>query len=296
MRQAYRCDRCSRSARDERTHMTESRAHHRPGGDPLRRFVPICVVALVASCGGSTDGAVLDIVLDDFAFEMRSSTTTGPVLIEAENRGETMHEVKVFRLSDDNGLQEALAHYEDGAENAAPWMHPVAEMSIINPGIRSGFVANLSEPGTYLFACTFPDSEFTLHAALGMLATLEVNDGGSDRVAPEPETTIRIAESDPVVPPLKAGERIVAFQNLSGVPADVSILDSSEAAIDEFEAWVGDGQQGPPPLTVFGGGSVPAGQIRIFKVDLPAGEHRLLTTLRHSSDDLEDRFTTLTVL
>ncbi|MFP5225233.1 MAG: hypothetical protein ACLGH3_06745 [Actinomycetota bacterium] len=262
----------------------------------MYRFASFALAVSLTACGGATDGSRLEVTLTDFSFKMRATTTPGPVLVEAVNRGETMHEIRVFALEGSKGLADAQAYFEDGGGSPADWMKPIAEMSIINPGIRSGFVADLSDPGTYLFACTFPDSEFTLHAARGMLATLEVDGQPSGRVAPEPQTTIRIGESAPTVPELTSGRRLVAFQNMTAVPADVSIMSSNEAAIDEFEDWVGNGQVGDPPLTTYGGGSVPPGQIRIFEVDLPPGQYRLLTTLRHSSDDLEDRFTELTVI
>lgn len=262
----------------------------------MRKLVVVALsITFIGACAGKTDPSSVSITLTDFDISAPVTATTGPTLLRVRNQGDSMHELRAFELTGGKGLEEARAHFEDGADSPAPWMRQVADLSVINPGIQAGIVANLSVPGTYLLACLFPDTGFTSHAALGMLATLEVGEG-SGRVAPEPQTTIRITDDRPSLPTLTEGKRLIAFDNTTAVIADAAILDARGAGIDDLDGWIGSGQRGEPPLTIFGGAAVPPGQIRIIEVTLPPGEYRLLTTLRHSEDDLEDRFTPFSVI
>lgn len=264
----------------------------------MKQFaVALSALALLAGCGREAADASLRLTLSEYAIAIEGTATTGPTLLRVSDAGDQIHELRVSRLSEGKSLADARAYYEDGGDGLTDWMTPIVTTSLLSPGIRTGVVAEFDLPGTYLFLCGLPDAEFTPHAALGMMTALEVAAAtGEIPTAPTPDATIALTQQAPTWPPLAKGEQLLAFRNTTPLPIDVAVIDGSRAELDELDAWIGGGQVGEAPLAFFGGASIDPGAVATVLFDLDPGTYRLLTTIRHSDDDLEDRFTAFTVI
>lgn len=264
---------------------------------PLKQFpVALSMLLGLTGCRGSSGPAEPLATLTEYAISMTGTLETGRNLVRVRDDGEQVHELRIARLDVGKTLEDARAYFEDGGEGPAPWMTPIAATSMITPGVSTGIVADLDVAGTYLFRCDVFDARFTPHAALGMLTAVEVAPGSAPRDAGAPDLTVPVTDQDPTIHAFAAGERRIAFENRTGVRIDVAILDGGTAEIDALDEWLSEGQPGTSPITFHGGADVPAGATREILVDLAPGTYRLLTTLHHADDDLEDRFTPVTVI
>ncbi len=117
------------------------------------------------------DAAVVDVELEDGAFELDPSRASGPaVVLEGRNTGERDHEMLVLRLDDDVTtdalLREPGPALPEGITFVGQVTVPVDEEATLT-------LVDL-EPGIYTLVCLLPDPTGVPDLALGMEANLRV--------------------------------------------------------------------------------------------------------------------------
>lgn len=122
----------------------------------LRSFRPALTAVLLmalAGCGGSGDSQSVDATAREYAFQgIPETLKAGPTTFSIDNEGSEVHEIHVFRLSEDVGaVSELLNRSQDEAQDK---MTSVG-MASADPGDQRSFDADL-DAGRYAAVCLIP--------------------------------------------------------------------------------------------------------------------------------------------
>lgn len=161
----------------------------------MKKIYGVAVIALsvlAAACGGNGDVAtetgaddqdaaqeafLLEIVADDFSFDLADSVPAGPVDVRLENVGKQPHHALIYKIQDGTTYEEfEKAVLKDDSQFPA-----LAERV---GGMTTGLTAGTSEiassddpyaPGTYAVVCFVRDTKTSKnHYELGMMSELTV--------------------------------------------------------------------------------------------------------------------------
>lgn len=107
--------------------------------------------------------AVVEVRMGEYRFEYDEAIGNGRVLFRVANIGRVRHEMRLFPLTDDiPPIEEQL---RSSNRRSIP---PFAGISVLEPGAKTTFAADLA-PGTrYALLCFVLDTKDTPHALLGM--------------------------------------------------------------------------------------------------------------------------------
>ena len=149
----------------------------------------VFMVLLFSACGGGSesdgDGAtdvaaepvVIEIIGDDFSFELPEAVPAGPMEIRLQNAGTEPHQALIYRLNDGIDYREYVkAALKD--DSAFPAMS--VRVGGVNYGVPAGETevyegSDPYEAGTYAVVCFIKETESgENHYELGMIAPLTV--------------------------------------------------------------------------------------------------------------------------
>lgn len=155
----------------------------------MKRYVAFPLIAgLLSACGGAAteaengpsaavDGFLLEVVADDFAFELTDSVPAGPLEVQLTNEGVEPHQALVYKLNDGVTYEEYLKSVL-GDDSNFPALS--TRVGGVNYGISPGKVevheeTDPYEPGTYAMVCFIKETESGMnHYELGMIAPFTV--------------------------------------------------------------------------------------------------------------------------
>lgn len=135
----------------------------------------------------------LTMIATDYAFEMATTAEGGFTRLTIDNQGSEDHHAIFFRLNDDVTMEQFQEVMQTGDLGAILGVSTALGGPNVGPGHTTSVIADLV-PGQYVVVCVIPDPEGTPHAAHGMVAPLEVTDGGADTIAPEASASIALVE------------------------------------------------------------------------------------------------------
>ena len=137
------------------------------------------------SCGKTDDGGedddvvteptpgatVVPVTAVDFAFEgVPAEVPAGPVSLAFQNKGDSAHEMAVFRIGEGFELDELLAQESEPTDEQATDVGGTFGA----PGDPTSYVNGDLEAGTYALVCFIPGPEGKSHYELGMKTTFTV--------------------------------------------------------------------------------------------------------------------------
>lgn len=143
----------------------------RPEGPPL-----FTSFTAGAPSGAAEPAAAISAQLDDFAFVLPDTVTTGAQTWRIENIGGQWHELAVLKPQEGMSVDDLLAVLASEEQADPPPYEWVAAMSPMGAGQRAWVTWDLP-PGEYTVICYLPDlvaGDMTTHAAHGMVHTLVV--------------------------------------------------------------------------------------------------------------------------
>jgi len=133
---------------------------------------PMTITARPTSEVGVEPVADIDMVLDDYTFELSKPITPGRHVIRVENRAAQTHEVVIARLNPGQSAARALTWINDG--QAGPGPAVLGGASGLAKG-RHMFITVDFAPGRYALYCVIPDvKDGKPHTSHGMLKELTV--------------------------------------------------------------------------------------------------------------------------
>lgn len=240
--------------------------------------------ALRAATAQDADYPELVMVATDYAFEMPGTAESGYVRLTIDNQGSEDHHAILFRINDDATPEQFQDAMMSGDLGQILGVSSAYGGPNVGPGRSSSVVAYL-DPGNYVAVCVIPDPEGVPHAAHGMVAPLEVTDGGADGEAPETDGSISLVdmafEGLPEGVPAGAqtwevtnnGEQlheILVLQLAEGLDLGgvMGILTAEPGATPE-----GGAPAGPPFEAIGGTAPMSPGATNYLELDLQPGTH-----------------------
>lgn len=208
----------------------------------------ILVGATVAlGCGGerSTTPPTVDIIAEDYEFQVPDTVPAGWVTFRMHNQGSETHYMEIDRLPDEVTVTEFRFRQErigtvydslgslldegalDTAEavsalrSVAPdgfWGGDLTDLGrdaggigLVGPGETARTTLRL-EPGTYSMICLMPTAEGKRHVSLGMIAVLVVAGRPTEAEPPAPDVVMRQDGGDVSTEgSFRTGRQIIAF-------------------------------------------------------------------------------------
>jgi uncharacterized cupredoxin-like copper-binding protein len=133
---------------------------------------PMTITARPTSEADVEPVADIDMVLDDYTFELSKPITPGRHVIRVENRAAQTHEVVIARLNPGQSAARALIWINDGQAGPGPTV--LGGASGLAKG-RHMFITVDFAPGRYALYCVIPDvKDGKPHTSHGMLKELTV--------------------------------------------------------------------------------------------------------------------------
>ena len=120
----------------------------------FRLAFPAVLLVATAACGGSGGGAQqVDVTAHEYAFQgLPSTLESGDATFSIENKGSEVHEIHVFKLSEELGTVSELL--DQSQDEALDKMTSVG-MAAADPGGQESFDAELTAGG-YAAVCLIP--------------------------------------------------------------------------------------------------------------------------------------------
>ena len=133
---------------------------------------PITVTGRSANQADAEPVADIDMLLDDYTFELSKPITPGRHVIRVENRASQTHEVVIARLNPGQSATTALRWIDEGQSGPAPVV--LGGASGLAKG-RHMFITVDFAPGRYALFCVIPDvKDGKPHTSHGMLKELTI--------------------------------------------------------------------------------------------------------------------------
>lgn len=133
---------------------------------------PITITGRAATEAAVEPVADIDMLLDDYTFELSKPITPGRHVMRVENRAAQTHEVVIARLNPGQSVITALTWINDGQSGVGPTV--LGGASGLAKG-RHMFITVDFAPGRYALYCVIPDAkDGKPHTSHGMLKELSV--------------------------------------------------------------------------------------------------------------------------
>jgi hypothetical protein len=247
---------------------------------PAHGQSPAATVASRASAAApfvALPGAnVINIVANDYAFEMPTSVPAGLTTMRLSNKGKELHHVYLVKVEKGKTPEDVLAWFKQGGPPPT-WMRPVGGPNAPMPDGTTDFTTNLTA-GDYVALCVIPSPGGPPHVMKGMMKALTVTP--SNRTAPTPRADITITLSDYDIAfskPLTPGKHVIAVKNAGLQPHEYFMgkLNPGKEPMDL--ALFAENPQGPPPGMPMGGiTDIVPGDVVYLQVDIPAGDYAFI--------------------
>ena len=258
---------------------------------------------LSLSCSGSGDSETMDsnevdVVMNDYAFAVVDSVSSGWTTFKMDNRGQETHEFIMQRLPENksyqdlhteviqplDSLQQLLlegtidsSEHEKAVPKTLPdWIGKLESIGgggLISPGEVSRITLNL-DPGNYAMSCFIPSPNGRRHVFQGMIRSITVAGNSSEPAKPQPDVTVTSSGDDITVDgSLFFGTNTIAFHVVEPDSEDTSSYSSMYLAypldpmqrVKEFR----DVDTHDPPSDLIGGTlGVPEGDTSFVTVEL----------------------------
>lgn len=152
----------------------------------------------------------LDLIADDYRYQLRSSTSAGYTAITLHNHGQEPHHAIFMRLHAGTTPAAFLTAAKSGPEGALFTLADAAGgPGTVDPGQSTTAIVHL-DAGAYVVICIVPDAHGMPHYKMGMLTPLTVTPATGIGTAPRAETTVDLVDfSFRGLPPKMAAGRHV---------------------------------------------------------------------------------------
>ena len=281
----------------------------------------ISLVTVIASCSEKSetkktkpvsvnlsDKASVDIIAQDFKFQVPDTLPSGWVSIRFHNNGKQTHFFMFNKLPEgrtyqdylnevappfgnvwtalrDSGIskQEATNRLINSLPKWSADIQTIGGSGLIAPGATSTIALKLI-PGNYEMECYVKTPEGVFHGALGMISHVIVSEDSTTLRPPDADIDITlINHTINYEGNITAGDHIVAvhFKDTApfGMGDDVHLVKMDKttdiAKVAEWMNWMNlHGLEAPAPAVFLGGvQEMPKGSTEYFKVDLEPGNY-----------------------
>jgi hypothetical protein len=216
----------------------------------------------------------------DFKFAGPDRLQAGVTNLYVTNEGPGPHHVVLVKLSEGKTAEDLKGALTlDSSGRLPDWAKYMGGPNAITPGEVASATVNLTE-GRYALICVIPDQNGMLHAALGMIKSLQVTKGSETfAVVPEADLTIEMADFVFKIPkPITAGRHVIRAVNTGTMPHEAAVvrLDPGATAMDITTAFA-PGADDPPPGVFLGGTSpIEQGDAATFSANFLPGRYALM--------------------
>jgi uncharacterized cupredoxin-like copper-binding protein len=238
---------------------------------------------------GAPSGEIPEVAIGatDYQFEAPATITGGLTRISLTNSSEIeLHQAQLFRLNEGVTFDDFTAALPEGEAAIIPLTTAVGGPGA-GPGLSNENVLDL-EAGTYALLCLIPSpNDGILHAAKGMITTLEVTAPAAEQ--PEPpvaDVSVGLADFAFDIPAsLPAGTTTFDVVNNGLQPHEMALFQAAEGATyqDVIDIILAEPDpeapppEGPPPFAFAGLMAVLSdGESGFTTIDLSAGTYALL--------------------
>ncbi|MGI8510033.1 MAG: hypothetical protein ACR2MQ_11970 [Gemmatimonadaceae bacterium] len=226
---------------------------------------------------------VVDVIANDFAFDLPPSIPGGLTTFRLLNRGKQGHHLSVVKLDQGKTPADAMAAIIQAGHGLRPaWMHSVGGPNAIMPGAEGNATLVLA-PGTYLAFCEVPGPDPMPHYMKGMMKGFTVSPAStsSSLAAPLPKADMILTLSDydfRFSHPLTRGRHVIAVTNAAPQPHMVVMTRlQSGKGIKDFLAWAFNPAGKPAPAEAFGGVTeIAPGATVVIEGSFPPGHYGLV--------------------
>jgi hypothetical protein len=247
----------------------------RPEGLVLRaaaRSAWICVLLWAsAGCGGGSDGDVVQVEGEEYAYQMPDRVDGGFVTMEFSNSGDEVHEWALGRLKPGRSEADLRRDLFAGNVQNPGSIDDVAGVPAMTPG-ASLTIARELEPGQYVFFCSMPAPNGQAHFQLGMIRSFVI-EGATDAKPPDVDGTITAREASFEMPTLEPGTHTLQLENAADDPREFKLLSLKPGERPrDLERWFEERFRGDPPADLLGVvGTIPPGSTAYATIAFEAG-------------------------
>ncbi|MFW6198537.1 MAG: hypothetical protein ACOC5E_01810 [Acidobacteriota bacterium] len=256
-----------------------------------------------------SDPGVVEVVVEDFAFNAPPSLVSGWTTFRMTNAGEEPHFMIFWKLPDgvefaqyaefgrmfqdhydayfagDATRQEMLDNVMAGLPEWFADVQGRGGVALTSPGITAETTIRL-EPGDYVMECYVVTPEGRFHGSEGMLRPLTVTEETTGLEPPDADITVTLSNYEMEVEgDLTAGEHVVAVhatEQAEGIVLhDVNVArldpDTSMEEVGSWMSWI-DALRNPEPATFLGGADhLSGGATGYFRVTLEPGRYAFVS-------------------
>jgi hypothetical protein len=201
----------------------------------------------LAACGSDDDaseGTAVDVIMDDFSFEVSGDLTEGGG-VRLVNEGDEVHMIGFGKLKDGATVDDV----KDALENADPNAEedPTAEFleegeigwpgGFVTPGHEVTFSAANLEPGNYALICFFPtEGGGPPHFAQGMVHGLTVVAGDGEGAEADETYTVEAGKPIEGEDTLDAGVHTISIEgeDIGDLEPQLVRADSADQSADDI--------------------------------------------------------------
>lgn len=224
---------------------------------------------------------VVDVVANDFAFDLPPSISGGLTTFRLLNRGKQAHHLSVVKLDQGKTAADAMAAIIRAGHGLRPaWMHSVGGPNAIMPGAEGNATLVLA-PGAYLAFCEVPGPDPTPHYMKGMMKGFTVTPAStsSSLAAPLPKADMILTLSDydfRFSHPLTSGRHVIAVTNAASQPHMVVMTRLQPGkGVKDFLAWAYNPAGKPPGEALGGVTEIAPGTTVVIERNFPPGHYGL---------------------
>ena len=234
---------------------------------------------------------VVNVVANDFAFEMPASIPAGLTTFDLRNNGKVIHHLGVMRVDSGHTAADGMATIIRVGKGVRPaWLHPVGGPQGAMPGESANLTLVLG-PGSYLAFCEFPGPDPIRHYAKGMMKDFTVTPTSRVGALPKADVAITLVDYDFVLShPLTRGRHVIVVTNTATQPHMVAfrrypIDHPAGTAARELTAWAHDPQGTIGPGHSEGGVTeISPGETVTMSRDFAPGMYLLICFTSDASD------------
>lgn len=233
--------------------------------------------------GGPDSPPIVTIVATDFAFETPERAPAGVITLRLVNRGSELHHAQLGLLKEGQTAEDVLAELQAGRIPDLVW---TGGPGIVAPGGEASVTMSL-RAGNYVWLCFVESMEdHAPHVAKGMVRPMTI-EGPTAGELPAADNTMMLNDYDfRLGKPLRAGPQVIRVRNYAAQPHEVMFVRLAPGrTAQDLVAWLGSGEQGPPPgLPVGGMQALSQGLAGNVELDLEPGEYALLCFIPDAAD------------
>lgn len=244
----------------------------------------LAMTLLLGACGPATHSQAapaaqipqITIKANDFSFDAPAQIEAGLVKVNLVNDGQEPHHAQIVRLNEGVTLEQFQTALQQGPEAALPLAVAAGGPGIIDPGLSSQVILDLS-PGQYLLLCFVPGHDGLPHLAKGMVKPIEVV-ARADQVKvvkPKADATIKLLDFSFILPAkIDAGPQVWQVVNEGSQPHEILLIKLVEGKTRaDVQAFMESPHGAPPFVNVGGFQAIHPGETGWLNLNLTPGEY-----------------------